>query len=49
MKDISSLKNKLHYPVMLDEVLKICNPKMVETLSIVHMVMEDIQCNIIVF
>ena len=27
MKDISSLKNLPHYPVMLKEVLDTCNPK----------------------
>ena len=27
MKDISSLKNFSHYPVMLKEVLDTCNPK----------------------
>jgi len=26
MKDISSIKNLVHYPVMLDQVLKICSP-----------------------
>ena len=27
MKDISSLKNLPHYPVMFKQVLKVCNPK----------------------
>ena len=27
MKDISSLKTSPHYPVMLEEVLKICEPE----------------------
>ena len=27
MKDISSLKNKLHYPVMLEQIIDLCSPK----------------------
>ena len=27
MKDISSAKNSPHYPVMLDEILRICSPE----------------------
>ena len=27
MKDISSLKNFSHYPVMLDEIIDLCSPE----------------------
>ena len=27
MKDVSSLKNLIHYPVMLDQVVELCSPE----------------------